>query len=332
MSDEGAAADGERYWAYREQVARIPRDFGYVAADPLTGKPVPFDGYRPGAEGEPGTLLHAVGPHWAAGLIPDGRRGTGRLAAVSFMLDLAERQLRAAGGRAIEWHAASAGLAAAAARVLSENGLAGQLTVVHTPGRAGAVATAARVRGEHRQPAEEAAPPSAGVFWGDRREDAYQCARRYLRMLEGLGAAGLPGPLGWHAAVIGREHPVPLVAGPHGIAQLLLAGGQYTNATGELVPELGYRLNAATAGDEPAVLTVRCGISAGHPGVVNSAVLTRAPGGQARGGRAGWPAAIAGVLAGAWEPDGGSVTDGPDEGSLDGAPPAAGSAGTDRSR
>jgi hypothetical protein len=304
MSDAGAADDGERYWAYREQMARIPREFGYVAADPLTGKPVPFDGYRPGAEGEPGTLLHAVDPQWAAPLNPDRGPGIWSVLAVNFILDLAERQARAAGGNAIEWHAAGAGTVKAVGRLLEGNGLAGQITVVHTPGPAGAAIP------DHYR-ADGSTCPSVGVFWGDRLEDAEQCASRYLRMMRALEAAGLPGPHSWHAAVTGREHPVPLVMDDQAVAQLLIAGGQYTNETCELVPELGYRLHAVTAGDAPVSLTVRCGISVGQPGLVNSVVLTLAPSEQVQADWSGRSEALLRSFAEAWEPDRQHVTGGP---------------------
>jgi hypothetical protein len=142
--EKSEAAEGERSWRYREQVARIPRNFGYVAADPLTGKPVPFDGHRPGAGGEPGTLLQALGPCEADPLLaplPTGRqvgRPAGRpaepvIVALNAVLDLAERQARAARGRPVEWHAPGADTAAAIDRILHEHGLADRITVIHTP-------------------------------------------------------------------------------------------------------------------------------------------------------------------------------------------------------
>lgn len=294
MSDAAAAAADERYWAYREQVARIPRNFGYVAADPLTGKPVPFDGYRPGGDGQPGTLLQAIDPRWAAGLVPGELHDAGRAVAAAWMLDLAERQVRAAPGRGIEWYAPSAATAAAVGQLLSENGLAGQVMVVH-----GGVAAA----GEPRW-------VSVAVYWGDRAESADRCARRVLAMLGALGGAGLPGKPGWLAAVAGRAHPVPLVTDEHTVTQLLLAGGQYSNETSELVPELGYRLHAAAAAGAAAALSVRCGISAGQPGLPNAVVLTLPAAEQAGAAWAGRSAAVLRALAGAWEPDSEYVTPG----------------------
>lgn len=313
MSDEGAAAADERYWVYREQVARIPRSFGYVAADPLTAKPVAFDGYRPGAEGQPGTVLQAIDPRWAARLVPGERPDAVRAVAAAWVLELAERQIRAAPGSAIEWHAPSAATAAAVGQLLSENGLAGQVTVVHGAGSAGPSPVEETLAGGLPGAAAAGEPRwvSAAVYWGDRAEGADRCARRFLAMMVALGGAGLPGEAGWFAAVAGRAHPVPLVTDEHAVTQLLLAGGQYSNETSELVPELGYRLHAATAAGAAAALTVRCGISAGQPGLPNAVVLTLPAAGQAAAAWAGRSAAMLRALAGAWEPDSEYVTPSP---------------------
>ena len=314
MSDAGSAAENEQYWAYREQVARIPRSFGYVAADPQTGKPVPFDGHRPGADGQPGTLLQAVDPRWAAGLVPGEPQDALRAVAAAAVLELAERQARAAQGRPIEWLAPDAATAAAVGQLLSENGLAGQVTAGHGPGRPEAPAdagTAAGVPGLARQaPAEEPAWASLAVYWGGRRESADQCARRFLAMAGALGGAGPPAEAGWHAAVAGRQHPVPLIMDRHAVTQLFLAGGQYTNETSELVPELGYRLHAAS-GSVPAALTLRCGSSAGQHGLMNAAVLSLPPGEQAGASSADRSAAMLRSLGEAWEPDSRHVTEPP---------------------
>ena len=347
MSDAGAAAGDEWYWAYREQVARIPRSFGYVAADPLTGKPVPFDGYRPGADGQPGTLLQAVDPRWAAALVPGEPQDALRVVAAAAVLELAERQVRGARGRAIEWHAPDAATAGAVGQFLGENCLAGHVKVVH--GRPGAPAGAGTA--DVARPAEGAAWPAEGgasaadvagptdggaasageavrasaavppgepswvsvaVYWGGRQESVDRCARRFLAMLDALDAKGLSGESGWHAAVPGQEHPVPLIMDEHAVAQLLLAGGQYSNENSELLPELGYRLHAVGGGPAadgaPVGLTVRCGVSAGQPGPANAVVLALPPAEQAGTAWARRSAAMLRSLAEAWEPDSEYVT------------------------
>ena len=88
---------------------------------------VKFDGYKGG------TLIEAKGPGYGAFVGPSGRFYRW-FAGTEALVDQAQRQIAAAGGRPIEWHVADSEAASAMKRLLQERGK-GAITVINTPAR-----------------------------------------------------------------------------------------------------------------------------------------------------------------------------------------------------
>lgn len=252
-------------------------------------KGVRYDGWDPGA----GLLLGAVPPGGA--LVISAGYPHARLAVQHEMLLRARREAWASPGCLVEWHVAEPAAVHPVRRLLDRAGLGERFVVRYT-------------RPRDRAPVTREAPATDGpcliARWGDRGEDAGQCAARLRTMLAAVGRLRPLAPGAWQAAISPAVGTAPIVDDPAAARQLLLMGQAFRDEPGEVIGELGFLLTGRGGQDgQQLSFQVCCGAHAGNPELHNSVVL-QAPASVAAGGEAADQAEkMMRAVERAWEPE-----------------------------
>ncbi|WP_330174082.1 restriction endonuclease fold toxin 5 domain-containing protein [Streptomyces sp. NBC_01498] len=113
----------ERWMRYQEQVSGVQRGKEYAVNDPQTGRPVDFDGWDSGTK----TFKEAKFGY-SNKVRPDG---TLEPAVAARWVEQAQRQLRAANGKPVEWNFSNQATADAAQKAFDDAEI--DVGVVHTP-------------------------------------------------------------------------------------------------------------------------------------------------------------------------------------------------------